>query len=62
MGYFRDQCTSTNWENGGCLNICTAETVCPSKLKKEGALKNRLGVDDEDRILMMAETPTQSRK
>ena len=39
VGYFRDQCTSTNWENGGCLNICTAETVCPSKLKKEGALK-----------------------
>ncbi|RAO70580.1 uncharacterized protein BHQ10_006592 [Talaromyces amestolkiae] len=26
VGYFRDQCTSTDWENGGCLNICTAET------------------------------------
>jgi hypothetical protein len=26
--YFRDQCTSTNWQDD-CLNICTQETVGP---------------------------------
>lgn len=28
VAYFRDQCTSTDWNNGGCLNMCTAQTVC----------------------------------
>ncbi|KAH8690731.1 hypothetical protein BGW36DRAFT_364297 [Talaromyces proteolyticus] len=26
IGYFRDSCTTTDWKNGGCLNICTEQT------------------------------------
>lgn len=25
--YWRDQCTTTDWASGGCLNVCTQETV-----------------------------------
>lgn len=32
------------------------------KAEKRRSFKSRLGVDDKDRILMMAETPTQSLK
>lgn len=30
--YYRDYCTSSNWKTGGgCLNVCTEETVCFKK-------------------------------
>lgn len=25
--YFRDQCTSNDWTDPGCLNVCTSESV-----------------------------------
>jgi hypothetical protein len=35
--YYRDQCTSTDWaDGGGCLNICTETTV---RLNRSHGLK-----------------------
>ena len=32
VDYWRDQCTSSDWASGGCLDVCTSGTVWTSLL------------------------------
>lgn len=36
--YYRDYCTSSNWTDGGCLDVCTEKTVCFTKERALGYL------------------------